>query len=76
MSHAQLDNPIKSVVTHLTKTKRLQKLSASLAVKNTKSSRLTSTLDKKQLSKWDGVMVKSNVMGEELNHLRLLMMKV
>ncbi len=53
---ALLDHIKSSKVTPLTETKRLPKLSALLTRINAGSSVLTSTLDKKHLYKWDGIM--------------------
>ncbi len=74
VNHALLDQAGKSIRgTHLTKTKRLPKLSASLTRMNIRSSRLTSTLDKKHLLKWEDMMMMSRSMVAELNHLRSLL---
>ena len=71
---AQLDQAGKSIrVTHLTKTKRLPKLSASLIRVKHISSVLTSTLDKKDLSKRDTLMMMSRKKVDELKYLRLLL---
>ena len=75
VSLAKLDHLISIKVTNLTLTKRLPKLNASSDSTNKLSLRLTSTLEKNYLSKWELMMIIFlRFVLEELNHFRLLMM--
>jgi hypothetical protein len=73
-NHAQLDQALKSISgTHLIQTKKLQKLNALLTGMKSVSFRLTSTLDKKHLYKWDVMMSMSRSMVAEWKYLRSLL---